>query len=172
MIKKTIIVSAFPACGKSYFHNKENTGYKTVDSDSSLFSWILDPYGQSTGVRDPRFPGNYIDHIKSKIGEVDFIFVSSHDEVRQALEDNDLCYAIVQPSPTLKAEWIGRCWLRGSPNSFLGVIDNNWEQWTSIIESQQKWSPIGSCMLLSGEHLSNKIYFLETLIGNSPGDLK
>ena len=168
---KTIIISAFPACGKSYAHNDESKEFTSLDSDSSKFSWILDEKGENTGVRDPAFPANYIEHIKSNIGEVDYIFVSSHTDVRQALEDNNLCYAIVQPSPTLKEEWIGRCWLRGSPEAFLKMLDNNWKEWTCPALSILDWSPVGRCFLKSGESIKSKMWFLETLIGNYKEDL-
>ena len=70
-MKKTKIVSAFPACGKSYiFENMKHVD--CVDSDSSKFSWVLDEHGKSTGVRNPDFPNNYKEHIDSLIGEVDF----------------------------------------------------------------------------------------------------
>ena len=37
----TKIISAFPACGKTYAFKKLNeNGYKILDSDSSKFSWM------------------------------------------------------------------------------------------------------------------------------------
>ena len=66
-MKKTKIVSAFPACGKSYiFDNMKSID--CVDSDSSQFSWILDEHGKSTGMRNPDFPNNYKGHIDSLVG--------------------------------------------------------------------------------------------------------
>lgn len=39
----TKIISAFPACGKTYAFKKLNEkGYKILDSDSSQFSWYYD----------------------------------------------------------------------------------------------------------------------------------
>lgn len=160
---KTAIVSAFPACGKSYFHNSNlKDDFTTLDSDSSLFSWILDDQGNSTEVRNPEFPANYIQHIRDHLGKVDFIFVSSHDEVKQALEDAMLPYVLVMPSPKLKAEWIGRCWLRGSPEGFLKLIDTQWDTWTNIDNLRMNWNPVAGVTLTSGEYLSDKIWFLET----------
>ena len=67
----TLVVSAFPGCGKSHlFRNKGDK--KILDSDSSTFD-------------KSQFPENYINHIKSNIGDVDMILVSSHKEVRDAL---------------------------------------------------------------------------------------
>ena len=40
---ETKIISAFPACGKTYAFKKLNEkGYKILDSDSSQFSWCYD----------------------------------------------------------------------------------------------------------------------------------
>ena len=40
-MKKTKIISAFPACGKTYAFEKLNeNGYEILDSDSSKFSWM------------------------------------------------------------------------------------------------------------------------------------
>ena len=65
---ETLVVSAFPGCGKSHlFRNKGEK--KILDSDSSTFD-------------KSQFPQNYIEHIKFNIGEVDIILVSSHKEVR------------------------------------------------------------------------------------------
>ena len=39
----TKIISAFPACGKTYaFERLSKEGYKILDSDSSKFSWCYD----------------------------------------------------------------------------------------------------------------------------------
>lgn len=64
-----------------------------LDSDSSNFSWVKDENGNNTKERNPEFPKNYIEHIKSNIGKVDVIFVSSHKVVREALECYHYVYA-------------------------------------------------------------------------------
>lgn len=84
-MKRTLIISAFPACGKTYLYRNQNTllfdccGEKKIhysfdDSDSSKF---------------PKHEGwekEYIDYIeKKKIGSVDFIFISKHENVLKEL---------------------------------------------------------------------------------------
>lgn len=66
--KQTLVISAFPGCGKSHFF-RENKDKEVLDSDSSKFD-------------KTHFPQNYIEHIKSNLGKVDIIMVSSHKEVR------------------------------------------------------------------------------------------
>lgn len=128
-----------------------------------MFSWVLDENGKSTGVRNPDFPANYIEHIKSKIGDVTFIFVSSHDDVRQVLEDNNLPYITVMPFPTVdtKSDWISRCVNRGSDEKFTALIDKMWDQWTSF-ESQKRWSPEGRLFLHEGQYIGDLIFTLDT----------
>lgn len=162
---KTKVISALPACGKTHFF-ENNKKYSCLDSDSSKFSWILDENGVSTGKRNPDFPNNYIQHIKENIGKVDFIFVSSHDDVRRALEDNLITYILVIPEPSLKAEWIGRCWLRGSDENFLRLIDSQWDNWVNPVKIYQECDATGIVWLQSGEYLSTKIDWFNTFVGN------
>lgn len=95
----TVIISAFPACGKSYVFENEKK-IKVLDSDSSQFSWRVDGSGQK--VRDENFPGNYIQHIKDNLGKADVIFVSSHLQVREAMAAAGLKFVTVYPEPYLK----------------------------------------------------------------------
>ncbi|AUR87536.1 hypothetical protein NVP1101O_125 [Vibrio phage 1.101.O._10N.261.45.C6] len=162
---KTRIISAFPACGKSYiFQNQEELNITCSDSDSSHFSWVKDSKGNNTTIRNPDFPQNYIEHIKSLLGDVDYIFVSSHLEVRNALDDNELTYSLVLPSKELKHEWLGRCWIRGNKDSFLNLINDNWDNWVNPAFS---FCCISQVRLGSGEFLKDKLYFLETTISSN-----
>lgn len=171
VLKKTKIISAFPACGKTYaFEKLNNNGYIVLDSDSSQFSWIVreindndlkdhiiawnpEPYllgkngymltstkildDNKIKVRNPEFPDNYIQHIKENIGKVDYIFVSSHKEVRDALIKNNLYFTLVYPGRKMKAEWVGRCFLRGSDEKFCRTIADNWDKWIDEMEATE-----------------------------------
>jgi hypothetical protein len=120
----TRIISAFPGTGKSYYHNNNKT--TTLDSDSSEFSWVIE---DGKKVRNPDFPNNYITHIKENIGKYDFIFVSSHAEVRQALKANCLFYYLVYPERKCKDMYLKRYKDRGSPDAFIQLISDNWDNW-------------------------------------------
>lgn len=169
---KTKIISAFPACGKSWlFDNQVQLGLKVADSDSSNFSWLGAESGKGK-VRNPDFPRNYIEHIKGLIGEVDYILVSSHDEVKIALEDEGLPYILVMPQEKLKAEWIGRCWLRGSPEGFLKMLDKNWDEWNDPQRLGFVWNYSGITYLGSGEYLVDKLWWFDTFSGVSKSDIK
>ena len=133
---KTAVISAFPACGKTYAYKHFQDKYSILDSDSSDFSWIKDQNGENTKMRNPDFPTNYIKHIKNNIGKVDFIFVSSHLIVRQALEDAGIKYCTVYPMENMKNEWVGRMWLRGNNEDSIRFIAENFEKFTSSISDE------------------------------------
>jgi hypothetical protein len=131
----TKIISAFPGCGKTYFHN--NNKNTTLDSDSSHFSWIKDENGNNTKERNPNFPKNYIKHIQDNLGRYDFIFVSSHKEVRDALIDNNLFFYLFFPNKNRKEEFVERYKHRGSPEPFINLISNKWDEWILEIENEE-----------------------------------
>ena len=136
MNKQTFVISAFPACGKSYCFRNHQDIYTMLDSDSSEFSWVKDENGNNTKVRNPEFPSNYIKHIKENIGKVDVIFVSSHEVVRKALYDNGIKVIIVYPNKDLKEEWIRRFKERSNDEGFINFISNNWDNFIDDIENE------------------------------------
>jgi hypothetical protein len=137
---ETLVVSAFPGCGKSHlFRNKGEK--KILDSDSSTFD-------------KSHFPQNYIEHIKSNIGEVDIILVSSHKEVRDALVNESINFTLVYPRKDIKDEYIQRYIDRGNDGKFVELLKQNWDNWTDELENQEGCEKIE---LESGQYLSNVI---------------
>lgn len=127
---RTRIISAFPGTGKTFYHlNHKDT---TLDSDSSLFSWV---YVNGIKQRNPEFPNNYINHIKENIGKYDFIFVSTHKEVRDALIHNCIYFYLVYPSCDDKEIYLNRYKKRNSPQSFIDLVSNNWLNWLMDVQS-------------------------------------
>lgn len=129
-----IIISAFPGTGKSFIvKNKEELlgleNLKILDSDSSNFSWMP---GEVNKIRNPKFPQNYIEHIKKELTEgTDVIFVSSHSAVRRALQENHLKYYLVYPinNTINKTIYKNRFIERGNSEEFINAVMNNWEVW-------------------------------------------
>ena len=141
-----MIISGFPGIGKSYF--AENSELLVKDSDSSKFSW------KEKGVRDPDFPNNYIEHIKANVCLYDVILISSHHEVRQALQQNMMEYVLIYPHRSCKQEYIDRYSKRGSPESFLKLLD---EQWDTFIDQMFSDKTSRKYILTSGRFLSDII---------------
>jgi hypothetical protein len=140
LVKKTLVISAFPGCGKSHFF-RNNKDKEVLDSDSSKFD-------------KAHFPKNYIEHIKSNLGKVDIIMVSSHKEVRDALVENDIAFTLVYPSIEIKDEYIKRYIDRGNAGSFVELLNKNWELWLNELEEQTGCDKI---RLKEGQYLSDVI---------------
>lgn len=147
--KKSLIISGFPGIGKSHFFRlMKNSGKKILDSDSSLFSWI------EKGVRHPDFPQNYIDHIKENVYKSDIILVSSHNNVRDALVENEIPFVLIYPDRKIKDEYINRYKVRGSDDNFVKLLEKNWDNFIDDCENQIGCKKI---IIKSGEYLSDKI---------------
>lgn len=148
-MKNTLVISAFPATGKTtMYNNMKESGLVVLDSDSSTFDKVC-------------FPANYINHIKGNIGKVDVILVSSHQEVRDAMDEAGIEYYFVLPDKSLKYEWIGRCWCRGNPEGFLKLINDNWDEWTDL---DKAWESKAKAVYLlqAGQYLS-QMWNMETI---------
>lgn len=166
--KETKIISAFPACGKTHYFENNKDSKIILDSDSSKFSWIYSDVGASVNtlklvkakIRNPEFPKNYIEHIKENIGKVDYIFVSSHDIVRKALNESGIDFIIVYPEQTLKAEWVGRCFLRGSGEKFCKLIADNWDGWIAEMDKDCVLNKHDSYRLKHNEFLSDAMEYI------------
>lgn len=126
---RTRIISAFPGTGKSFYHKKHQ--YTTLDSDSSMFSWVTE---NGEKKRNPDFPNNYIQHIKENIGKYEFIFVSSHKEVRKALLDNCIFFYLIYPREDKKGDYLQRYKERGNEAGFVKLLDANWDTWIKECE--------------------------------------
>lgn len=135
----TIVVSAFPGTGKTFLKNKY--GNLVADSDSSKFP-------------EDAFPENYIQHIKSLIGKVPVILVSSHAEVRKVLVREGIDFWLVYPQRHLKDEYIERYKQRGSSVEFVRLVSNMWYEWLTELYEQESCVHI---QLASGQYISNVI---------------
>lgn len=139
-MKDTKVYSCFPGTGKTHFF--KNSPLEVLDSDSSKFD-------------KSDFPLNYVEHIKENIGKVDIMLVSSHKEVRQAMQILDIPYELVYPHKLLKAEYKNRYVERGSPNGFLVTMGLLWDDFIKTC-----WEDEGAAnhyVLRSGQYLSDII---------------
>lgn len=138
-MKKTIIVSAFPGTGKTYFW--VNTDLEVVDSDFSKFD-------------KKDFPQNYINHIKSLIGVKDIILISSHDKVCDVLRQETIPYILVYPSRECKEEYLERYRNRNNDPKFIDLMDKRWDD---FIASCYERSGCSHIVLAPGQYLSDII---------------
>lgn len=154
---RTKIISAFPGVGKTTYHKKYPD--KCIDSDSSEFSWITSTDDKKE--RNPDFPANYIKHIKENIGKIQYIFVSSHKVVREALADSCLYFYLVYPQNHQKDKFIKRYKDRGSSAEFIKLLEDNWDSWMK----ETWWLPEG-CNLKKLDvswNLEDMLQYMETV---------
>lgn len=164
MDKNTLVISAFPACGKSYYTNHYSNYTKIIlDSDSSNFSW-MEKDGEK--FRNPLFPQNYINYIKANLGKADIIFVSSHKTVRDVLKENNIDYFIIYPEPTIdnRSVWVKRMRDRGSSDSLITTVYNNWFDWLGEIQCES--FPYHYILDCSNNAESNGMWIDEKVIDN------
>jgi hypothetical protein len=153
----TKIIAGFPGIGKSECARR-NPNF--LDSDSSLFSWRYDECGlplldeNGSKIRHPDFPANYIAHLKQVIGKVPVVFVSSHAEVRNALNDAGLVFNLVYPAFDLKHDYVQRYIERGNVPAFVQMISDNWDAFVSDLNNQANCNKL---VLQKGQFLADVI---------------
>lgn len=113
----------FLGVGKSWL--AEYRGWN--DSDSSHFSKTND------------WPECYIDHIMGLEGPV---MCSTHKEVRDCLFNNGIPFGLVYPRRDCKEEYLKRYWGRGNDANFIQLIDENWDNWLTELETDYASSVI------------------------------
>ena len=125
---ETQIISGFPGVGKTVFCRQ--SALRVMDSDSRTFSWRL------PGVRHPEFPQNYLSHIREHLGQVHYICISSHAEIREALAAQKIPYTLVYPARELKDEYLARYRQRRSLTAFVDFMQDHWDGFIMEIERE------------------------------------
>lgn len=162
-----LVISAFPGSGKSTIsNNAEQYGLKKafVSWDEREGVEIMIPKTFGTPVFDsdssifPKdgFPNNYVEHIKGLLRDYPdcVIMVSSHDNVREALRNEGIDYILVYPQRELKGDYLERYEQRGSPEAFIKLMDDKWNDFIDSCESDPSTS---KRVLSEGEYLVDKI---------------
>jgi hypothetical protein len=145
---QTKIISAFPGTGKSHFFKSHSN---SIDLDISGFSWTYDIEGNK--IRNPDFPRNYIEHIQYHIGSYEYILVSSHKDVRDALKQHCIFYYLVYPNIYMKDVYLERYRLRGDVEPFIAMVSDNWKSWLASCYSDK----IGNESIVTDKYLSDVI---------------
>ena len=169
-MKKTLIISAFPACGKTFLYkNQEQLLFKSQDGLQIHYSFL-----DSDSSKFKKYDGwekEYVNHIEENIGKVDFIFISQHDVVLQEIANRGLPFVTVGPENLpwttnenmmlTKQQWFGRFVLRDNTHianfmDWIKKLSENYDNWTSI-QQQTKYGPIEFFSLGANQYLSNII---------------
>lgn len=144
----TYLISAFPGCGKTvaFFDLKDTI--KVKDSDFSTFD-------------KSEFPENYIKAIKEDIGNYDMIFVSSHKEVRDALEKEKIPYILFFPSASRRTEFLENYTRRKTNPKLIQKIDEHFEEWINQIEREDSECSTRIKLGEKGQYITNEQHFVD-----------
>lgn len=159
MKKNTKIFCCFPGTGKSYMKaHEEEYNLKLLDSDSSEYHWI---YENGEKKENPNFISDYVQHIKECFDskEYDYIFVSTHTNVIDELENIGLPFSIVLPSIHCKGTYMDRYKARGNDSAFIDRINTNWESW--VCDLNGRYFKHGEYKYILGENQYVKDIILE-----------
>ena len=130
-ILKTIVISSFPACGTSPLCENHN-GDKYILLDLRFQRFKNDTNGN--------FPKNYVKCVERNIGKVDFIFVSSHNEVRKLLKKKNIKHFLIYPGIEQKSLWVERMKSMGYDKTLIKNVNDNYDQ--LIFNMQSENSPL------------------------------
>lgn len=159
-MKKTMIISAFPACGKTWLcKNQKNFSLSILDFESSRF------------VKESGWEKKYVDELECNIGKVDFIMIAQYENVLQELSVRKIPFVVVAPDnmewtlskerQLIKQQWFGRFILRDNSHikdlsSWIKLLQTNYDNWTSV-EHLTKYNPVTFFALRADEYLSDII---------------
>lgn len=151
------IISAFPGIGKTTL---VQTNKNYIDLESSDYKWIdinktlsIEERKGTAKTINPDFPENYIKKIM-ELTDMGFnVLISSHKEVREALQAQGIEYTIVLPSLDMKEEMISRYLSRGNQESFVNLLKTNYEKFVGDLSID----PNEKVVLESGQYLSDLV---------------
>lgn len=134
-IQRNVILAGFPGTGKSYAG--EVLPDKCLDCESSFWHWNTEWLCDKTQPKivNKEWPVNYIDFIWQAATESrsKYILTSTHKEVLTAFKERGFIFYIVAPLD--KEESLERYRRRGSPQSFIDSLNENWDKYMEDLES-------------------------------------
>lgn len=173
--KNTMIISAFPGCGKTYLYEHQNelgfNGYRKYGKYKRLTFCDLE---SSQYEKREGWEMMYVDDIEKKVGIVDFILISQHENILAELQSRNMPFVVVAPANSgwlsereknlIKQQWIGRFILRDNKHvidfeSWLEVLKANYDKWTSPAHLD-KYDPVVCYGLKQNEYLLDLINLL------------
>lgn len=150
----TIVISAVPCCGKTNWC-KEHPDSK--DLESSLYSKNPDK------TPNENFPNNYLDILKWHLlnSNWKYIFVSSHDTVRGAMDAAGIEYYVIYHNKSRKDEIMAKCKERGNTDEFIEQYSKNWESWMDSCAAHSKSYQLEPNEFITEELFNTKLGFLK-----------
>ena len=157
-MKKTRVISAFPATGKSTLANYMDTGKTFLDLDSSEFNYALDSEGNPTDQLNPVDVKMdlYIKAITNEVrsGKYDYVMVSTHPVVVEAVSKLGVSWIGVMPLKSCRDHWIERILQRDDNKALAHFVRVNWEEITSFEDGLDEKNMIQYILLGADQYLS------------------
>lgn len=135
----TLIYASFCGSGKTYIN--ENVDIESIEIE--YWKYI------ESGTQD-----KYVTDVKSNIGKVDFIFISTDPEGLRLLNKEGLSLILVYPENSLRNEYLDRYINMDNTYDFIGMFMKNWNIWINELKEQKYCKHI---VLKSGEYLTDII---------------
>jgi len=155
-----IIISGFAGIGKTTIAEKYNS--KIIDLESSDFKWVYGDEstanmskesrkGVSNRRLNPEWPQNYMNAILEAREQFDIVLISQGTDIRDLLTENNIEFLLSFPSEDCKQEYLHRYISRGNQQSFVQLIEQNFEKWVQdLMQCSQK-----KLIINPGQHLED-----------------
>lgn len=135
-----MIYSVFPGLGKSYTARVTMAG-KAIDAESSKFQWLdYESHNEEKNKgklknKNPEWPKNYIDFIKSQYNENMIIFISAQPEILNALGEQNIPFKTITPDASTKDQIVARYESRGNNKDFINMMSSNFEKFITSMDT-------------------------------------
>ena len=148
---KKYYIWGFPGIGKS----SVNSRFRIVDADCERFKFVLpedlagSPHlqkGMAYTQRDPSYPNNYFDYIRSV--DADIVLLNCHISLLEHLDGEDLL--LVYPSAALKQEYLERYALRGDNQTYIHCMETAFDEMVAAVQNSphRKYQINSPCVYL------------------------
>ena len=135
-----MIYSVFPGLGKSYTARVTMVG-KAIDAESSKFQWLdYESHNEEKNKgelknKNPEWPKNYIDFIKSQYNENMIVFISAQPEILNALGEQNIPFKTITPDASTKDQIMARYESRGNNKDFINMMSSNFEKFITSMDT-------------------------------------
>lgn len=172
------IVFGFPGVGKTYaFQQMDGHGLDLQDSDSSHFHWLY-PDGDESfehpikdedgkNIPHPAWPENYAQYIeltgREQKVKPDFIFVSTHPEVIEAIGSRGFVSYLLVPDKADKMVYLQRYRERGNDEKFISNMEMNWDKFIDQATSLAMKNNINVVVLKQSNRVKTVLDFIQLI---------
>ena len=152
-----MIISAFAASGKTKLKKENNLS--VIDLESSDYQWkfldnnlsVEERKGTENKIKNKNFIEDYVSAIIEANKEYEFVLIASQPEVLDELSNRNIDYKMVSPIKEMKNTFIKRYKNRGNNQSFIDLMDKNFDIFIDSMINRNKMYPNIELIFLSEE---------------------